>query len=346
MKVVFLKHDGRCQWFQNNVLKKLYPNLINQSRNPYARKAFIIVDWISNDRGRVGVDLKWFKKLKLNAVAKYTDLPFGTDFQVVNTGYDSIIEEETELRERGISIIDKPCPYVRKIREAFLENDNNWQYVFLCEPNHIVVKNYASIFPKNMVMVQMDNYKDKIKTEECGKPFYFIPYSTFLAEHIEEICGYLRNAFPLRQLKVAKTQCMWANSKCSPINEIRNLDQSVLDDIDVAFVIATKGTRNKSVDSLVEILTMRGVAVKVISCLKEFKQHTKQHKNGKVLLVRSPIPNTAEKPIVAYIKHGMIAALFTQMLQNKNFQALVLGTYNRILYCLNYLVGYKSRGNS
>jgi hypothetical protein len=64
MQVVLLKKDGRCLWLERKVLKSLLPTAIKAATNPFAKRLYLVVDWISSDRGRVGVDLRWFRPFR------------------------------------------------------------------------------------------------------------------------------------------------------------------------------------------------------------------------------------------------------------------------------------------
>jgi 4-hydroxy-3-methylbut-2-enyl diphosphate reductase IspH len=316
MDVLLLEKDGRCVWLENKVLKGLMPMSIRNSVNPFAQKVFLIVDWVSNDFGRVGVDLKWLKTLGVPVVEKAKDLPPGKDFKVINTGYDSIVEEEIILRSRGVDIIDKPCPFVRKLRDIFTEHDGSHQIVLLCEDNHIVVKNYASVFPQDLILVQMHNYQERITQNSNGKPLKLVPYVTFLESDAEAIMTFIHKTLPDLNTVCERTACIWVKSKASPIQEINQLPAEKLQGVQDALLITTANSTNKSVVSLENTLVNKGLQVVQIGSLSEFMRYQKSHKKSKVLLVRSPIPNQAEYPIMQYIKHGLLAAYWAALQQS------------------------------
>ncbi len=310
MEVIQLKQDGRCKWLEKQVMNKVFPEAIQSAKKSNEPTQFMIIDWISNDNGKVGVDLKWFKKLGIPAVNTYKELPNGNNFIVVNTGYDSIIQEEEILKKRGIRIIDKPCPYVRKLRKEFERIDDTYQYVLLCEPNHIIMKNFATLFPKDMILIQMGNYKERIIEQSNGKPIMFISYVTFLKKHSLEIFEFIKASFPKQNHKIVNTQCMWAEGKISPLNEITNLSEEKLKGVKYALLIGTPGSTNKSLMSLHETIVDKGLEVINIGSLKDFLNFRQQHKKEKILLVKSPIPNQAEKPILAFLKYGYLYAQY------------------------------------
>lgn len=304
MKTILLSKDGRCKWLENRILKKLLPEMQRARQENNTRPMYIIEDWISNDDGRVGVDLKWLNSLGISVAKTYMDVKENNCI-VVNTGYDSIVDQEQILRKRGVEILDEPCPYVRKLRTIFENIDIKYQYVLLCEKNHIVVKNFKSIFPKDMILVQMGNYKQEIISKQNGKPLYLIPYVTFLPKHVNQIYEFIEQKFGERDNKVEKTSCMWIASPASPIVEINNMTCEQLNGVKEALLIATPGSVNKSLISLIETLEDKGLTVVKISSLSQYIKYSLTHRNETVLVVKSPIPNEAEEPIMDCIKYGI-----------------------------------------
>ncbi len=304
MDIVFLKNDGRCRWLENRVLKGIFPRMAEDSRMEDGKKKYLIVDWVSNDNGKVGLDLDWLASTGVPFVETYHDLPDNGDYAVVNTGYDSIVHEERLLRERGVEIIDMPCPYVRKVRGILEAADPRYQYVLLCEPNHIIIKNFKSLFPGDMILVQMNNCEQKILWEERGKPFRLVPYVTFLPEHILRVYDFINTTFPGRSNERFDTSCMWIKSPVSPIVEIERIPENLVRNMNSAALISSPGSINKSLVSLMETIKKRGLNVEIVSSLDEFKAFERRHINETILLVRSPIPNQAEEPIMNYLNRA------------------------------------------
>jgi len=337
MEVLMLKHDGRCKWLENKVLTGLMPMSIRMAANPFAQKLYYIVDWISNDRGRVGVDLKWFKSLGLPAVKSYAELPAGNDFKVINTGYDSIVSEEHTLREHGVEIIDKPCPFVRRLRSSLETADPAYQYVLLCSASHIIIKNFVSIFPRDMILVQPDNYREKIAAQQNGKPLRIVPYVTYVKRDADEILEHVNQAFPERNNDKVDMSCMWINSKASPILEIEGLTAQELHGVSEALLITTADSRNTSMISLEKALQKRNLKVTRIGSLRDFLRHERRHPRDKVLLVRSPIPNGAEAPILVYIDKGLLAACRMIIGQNSTVRRVAVWSMIKVRYLRNLI---------
>jgi 4-hydroxy-3-methylbut-2-enyl diphosphate reductase IspH len=336
MKITHLTKDGRCVWLEKNVLTKLFPDMAHNARQPGKRKAFVILDWISNDKGRVGVDVPWLRGIGVPILNSIKDLPLGRDYDIVNTGYDSIVTEETELRDRGITIIDKPCPFVRKLRHIFENADNKYQYVFLCEENHITIKNFGGIFPKDMIIVQMDNYKDRIEKLKNRKPLRLVPYVTYLSTHIDEVFNYIQKKYNRRKNELIPTSCLWVQGRLSPIDEILSLDEKKIKSIDQALLICSPDSKNKSVESVEITLKSRGLGVTRITDFWEFLKYELVNKDSHVLLVKSPIPNKAEKPIIAYINHGMLSALLQVFSGNNSVRRFVILPFIRLKSIVAY----------
>jgi hypothetical protein len=306
MEVIFLKNDGRCKWLEKKVLKKLFPEMADAALDPNKKTMYLIEDWMSNSGGKVGVDIKWLNSMGIPVIKTYKDLPEGNNFLIVNTGYDAVIDEEKLLLDKGVDYIDEPCPYVRKVRKIFENIDNNYQYVLLCEPDHIIIKNFKSIYPKDLILVQISNYQKRILSQQNGKPLRLVSHVTFLPSNVKRISDFINEIFPERKNEVLKTSCLWVSSPSSPIVEIDNMDMNVLKGVKDALLLSTPGTTNKSAVSLIETLENKGLKVVTITSLEEFIKYEQKNKNNKVLLVRSPIPNNAEKPIVTYINEGLI----------------------------------------
>jgi 4-hydroxy-3-methylbut-2-enyl diphosphate reductase IspH len=332
VKVERLTRDGRCCWLENKVLRGIYREVIGAARDPLKKKFYVILDWISSDEGRIGVDLRWFRGLGIPAVQSCTDLPEGSDYGVVNTGYDSIVHEENALRKRGIEILDKPCPFIRKIRSRLEQDKGGSQLVYLCESNHITIKNYASIFPKDMILVQMSNFQQRIIEHQNGKPFKIIPYVTYLPKQAQEVLQFIQKTFPGRQAVIEKTYCLWVQSKASPLVEIASLSTQRLSGIQDALLICTSGSANRSLRSICETLEERGLRVVPVSSLQEFLAYRKAHRRDRVLLVRSPIPNEAEKPILAYLRFGLPGAWIVRLLNHRALKAWAFRLYGRLIY--------------
>ena len=302
MRVRLLANDGRCKWLQTRMLNQLFPEMIESSKNEAEKTKYMIKDWVSNDNGRVGADLKWMAEIGVPLVETYKDIT--EKDVVVNTGYDSIYDEELDLRRRGIEFIDAPCPFVRKVRNEFEDIKEGYQYVLLCEPNHIIIKNYKTLFPADMILVQMNNYEERITAQQNGKPLYLVPYVTFLPKQSRQIYGFIQKEFPDRENKYVDLSCMWVNSKVSPIVEMNALTAEDLKGIEDALIITTAKSTNKSLASLTITAEDMGLNVTAIGSLEEFLAYEARHQNDRILLVRSPIPNMAEEPIMNYIEEN------------------------------------------
>jgi len=306
MKAILLKNDGRCKWLENKILKTLVPEMIKAKSDPTKKTMYLIEDWVSNEGGKFGIRWESLERMGIPVVKSFQELPTDNNFIIVNTGYDSIVDEEKILIDKKIEYIDEPCPFIRKIRKIFEHIDNKYQYVLLCEPNHIIMKNFKSLYPKDMILVQMENYRERILTQQIGKPLKLVPYVTFLPSHINRVNNFINEMYPDRDNEVLKTSCLWVSSNLSPITEIQNMNSKELEGVSDALLIISPGSMNTSAESLVETLEDKGLRVIKISSLKEFIKYDKANRDSKVLIVRSPIPNNAEEPIITYIKKGIL----------------------------------------
>lgn len=302
MELIQIKYDGRCRWLEAQ-MRKMIPQIFKSVINFKAKTIYIMESWVST--GKTGANLKWLRNIGIPIIKDINHLPKGNNYAILNTGYDTILEEEKILTEKGIEIIDKACPFCRKLRTIFEEHNPNYQYVFLCEPDHIIMKNYRILFPKDMILVQLNNYQEKIQNEQNGKPIRFVPYVTFLPAQIDGIFEFIIQSFPDRKNEIYKTNCIWASSPTSPITEINNLDLSILTNVKEALVIIAPNSKNTSSESLITTITNKGLKIVPISSLKDFISYKNSHKNDKVLFIRSPIPSIDEKNILLYINYGL-----------------------------------------
>lgn len=99
-----------------------------------------------------------------------------------------------------------------------------------------------------------------------------------------------------------------------------------------ALLITTANSTNKSVISLENTLKQKGLDVVQIGSLKAFKAFEQQHPQEKVLVVRSPIPNQAEYPIMQYIKHGPMAAFWAALQQSPWLKIAKVKLYKSFYY--------------
>jgi 4-hydroxy-3-methylbut-2-enyl diphosphate reductase IspH len=332
MQVVLLKKDGRCLWLERKVLTSLLPMAIKAATNPFAKRLYFVVDWISSDRGRVGVDLKWFRSLGVPSVASCRDLPTTVEYQVVNTGYDANVAEERLLRTNGVEILDLPCPFIRVLRRHFETADPSYQYVFICDANHLLVRNFQAVFPADMILAQVDNYPARIHASQNGKPLRIVPYVTLMPRLGKEVLAFVRGRYPGLPHDGIDTGCMWVRSKASPIIEIESMSAEDLRGIHIALLIGSANSSNQSLLSLWDTLAAKGLRVVQIGSLWDLIRFERQHRDARVLVVRSPIPNNAEGPILAYLGHGLVRALWTTLSQShlcRRASAFVYGGVRR-----------------
>ncbi len=311
MQTIFLQYDGRCRWVEKRLLKGYLPKVLKSALDPRRKMIYMIEEWVSNKNGRMGADTKWLRRAGVPTFRTYRDVPQSTNFAILNTGYDSIVEQEHELRQRGIEIIDDPCPFVKKLRNIFENCNQTYQYILLCEPDHIIMKNYRTLFPSDMILIQINNYEEKIRSNAGNKGFRLVPYVTFLPSQVKRIESFIRSSYPERVCEVYDTYCIWVRSPTSPIVEIQNMPTEKLQGIQDALLISTANSRNTSQASLAVVLKERGLRVINISGLKKLREYNRNHPHEKVLLVRSPIPNKVEKKIMIYLRKGLAAVLFS-----------------------------------
>jgi hypothetical protein len=127
MQTIFLKYDGRCRWLERRVLKGYYQDAIKASRIPGHKKIFLIEEWLTNDNGNIGAHTPLMRADGVPVLKTYKDVPPAGNFSVFITPYDSILEEERELRNRGVEMIGEPCPAITKVRNIFENHKSTYQ---------------------------------------------------------------------------------------------------------------------------------------------------------------------------------------------------------------------------
>ena len=90
-------------------------------------------------------------------------------------------------------------------------------------------------------------------------------------------------------------------------------------------------------------LAKRNLRVVQIGSFMEFLRYRRQHKHDKVLLVRSPIPNQAEAPIMAYIETGLLAALVSVLTQSNGYKRIYLTIAAKLLLLKNSIFTKQAR---
>lgn len=206
----FFKHDGQCKWMQNELAEEI-PRYLYEPVEYQGEKTkfYLILKWIKN--GVRGINFKALDEFGVNYVATLDQLPKGAGIYV--TGYDADIEELAAAKARRVPVIERPCPWVRKLRTQMLaSNPDSHQVVVMIDKDHMVYDCYKSIFPKDAIVVTPENYQTEIITYKNEKPVAFMVYATFRKKDAELVAEYINRRFghPDNILDgYHKTLCTW-----------------------------------------------------------------------------------------------------------------------------------------
>ncbi len=256
----FFKNDGMCKWMKKesigNMPKYLYEPVDFEGNKV---KFYLILDWMmTNTRG---VNTKLLDELTANYVKTVDDLPKNAGVYI--TGYDGNIKELKKLQENNIPIIDSACPWVRELkRQLFSVNSNTHQCVLMIDEGHIVYECYKSIFPKDIIIVQPDNYEARINQHANGNPFHLLVYAVHRMKDAQRIsdfieANYKNNKNILDGYK--KTICCW--SKQGLIEEIEKVGKKKR--LDEVWVVCNS-TGDRSTMSIISELNECGLKYLII----------------------------------------------------------------------------------
>ena len=84
-----------------------------------------------------------------------------------------------------------------------------------------------------------------------------------------------------------------------------------------------------------ETIVASGIEVVNNSSLYGIVKFKRKHEKERVLLVRSPIPNEAEKPILAYLEHGFVWGYLTLFIDRIQLRECLDELHGNLIYLKN-----------
>lgn len=282
--IYFFKNDGKCKW----VIKELNEYIPKYLHDPIEFegkkiKFHIILKWVF---GNVkGVNLEWLKETNINYVNTIDELPKGAG--IYTGGYDADLLELEEAKKRGIPLFERPCPWIRQIREQLLVLDSNkFQCVFMIDAGHMVYNCYQSVFPDDIIIVNPENYKEEIIKNKNKKPISLIVYSVFRKKDIERVTEFINNNFPHPENRFdgyRKTLCIW--TKQGLLEEIE--EEVKTRELDEIWVICSSEHDRSTISILNEIKDSGAKPV----IIKAYEDINNINSNGlRVGVLQAPIP--------------------------------------------------------
>jgi 4-hydroxy-3-methylbut-2-enyl diphosphate reductase IspH len=207
----FFKKDENCRWLRKEILEH-YPEYlygpVDHEGKPV--RFHVILDWVMRENR--GANAQWVKEIGGNVVQSAKDVPAGDG--VFITGYDCDIEERRDLENRGVPIVDRACPWVKEFRDQLLALDpSTHQAVVMIDEGHMVYQCYRSIIPADAILVQPEDFRERIERLHDGRrALKLIVYTVYRPKDAERVILYIEEnrangANDLRGYE--KTLCVW-----------------------------------------------------------------------------------------------------------------------------------------
>ncbi|MBI3599181.1 MAG: hypothetical protein HY097_00865, partial [Nitrospinae bacterium] len=254
-KFYYFTRDGRCKWAKEQIARQIPKALMMKlSKTPY----YVIADWNSID-GK-GIQKEYLSKMGIPYVNSVEELPEGAGVAV--SAYDGDHQEIKYLREKGVPIYEQVCPWIKKLRDIFLNNIEGYQYVFLCEEDHMIAVNYRNIFPEGTILITPDNYREKLDRLNPNQPIFFIVYAAFRVKDSQRIIQYIKDNYNHpNNIYHTDTICQWSGGKNSIFDEVSKVYRNM--NLDEVWVI-TSSEKNTSVKSLIREFTEVGLKYRLV----------------------------------------------------------------------------------
>jgi 4-hydroxy-3-methylbut-2-enyl diphosphate reductase IspH len=280
----FFKKDDNCKWLMKEI-NELIPKYLFKpiDYNGKKTKFYVVLDWIVKKNR--GANLKWIDEIGVNYVEKYSDLPENSGIYI--TGYDADIQEVEDAKKKGIPIIDHACPWVSQLRKQLLNiNHNTHQCILMIDEGHMVYECFKSAFPKDIIIVQHNNYKEKLKVFKNKKPSYLLVYTVFRKKDAENISKFIEKEYPhpdniLNNYK--KTLCVW--TKQGLFEELEeHLPEKKLDEV----WIICSSDKDRSTMSIINEVNEHGAKPVIIKEKEDIPMTVKE--NNRIGILNAPIP--------------------------------------------------------
>ncbi len=285
----FFRNDAPCKWITKEIINK-FPKYLRDPviYNEKPVKFHINLEWIRNETR--GANKEWLDEIKVNYINSINELPEGDGIYV--TGYDSNVKELEELKKSGIPIIDAPCPWVRQLKEQLTEvNSVTHQCILMIDEDHMVHDCYKSIYPKDIIIVQADNFREKLKDIIITRPVYLMVYAAHRWKDAEDLEEYIKNKYPhtdniLDNYK--KTICHWVRQGI--FEEIR--EKGIEEKLDEIWVICSS-IGDRSTKSIVRAIEELGIKAVIISNKSNIPENFDG--NLRIGIISAPIPISHKK---------------------------------------------------
>ncbi|CAG23395.1 hypothetical protein [Photobacterium profundum] len=283
--IIFFEKDQDCRWISKEI-SDVFP-LYLYDETEFEGKAvtfYIILEWLQ--RKNRGANPKMLEELGVNVVPTVADLPEGAGVFV--TGYDADYAELQQLKADGVPVIDRPCPWVRKLRDQILSFDNeSYQMVLVIDENHMVYDCFKNLIPSDAIIVQPQNFKERICHLKLSRPLSLLSYTVFRRTDIEAMAEFILQEYPNQEHHLhnyKKTLCLW--TKQGLFEEVEDKCQSHRLD-EVWIICSNRGDR--STQSLIQQVEDSQAIPVIIEKVADIPSRNDKKKIG---VLFAPIPKS------------------------------------------------------
>ena len=296
--VYFFKKDGMCRVLTGLMRNKVHETYLH-GPVPYKGemvKFYLILHWLH--RNDHGADLGFLDKYNLNYVNTINDLPTGAG--ALSAGYDVDLSDLKVIQEKNIPFIDKSCPRIKRLRKQLLSgNPDTHQFVFMISEHHLVYECFKCAFPRDIIIVDPDNYRERIVKLRNEKPVHLFVYGVFRPKEVQSVIEFINERYPhpLNNMDgYNETRCCWTRQGL--LEEIQLSIQE--EELDEVWVICTNvsDTSTRSIIKEIEENKAQPVIIK-----NELDIPMKMEEKKRVGVLIAPIPSADKgRKLVSVIK--------------------------------------------
>jgi 4-hydroxy-3-methylbut-2-enyl diphosphate reductase IspH len=287
----FFKNDGRCS-FVEKIMQADHLQSLQDKAGEQNTRYFLNLEW-SSVNGK-GVEKGLLDKLGLGYIDTIDKLPEGSGLYV--SAYDGNRDDINRLKKNGVAVIESICPWMLALRKQLQKVSAEHQCIMMLDREHMIYRNYFTLFPENTIFVTVENYQDALGNIEIERPVHFIVYSTFREKDAREIVEYIKSRFNYEEnVYWLKGICGWI-SRSGIFEEIQDAVCSYgLHEI----WLVCSNDKNRSVKSLVYEIEESGAEIRIIKKTDDIPENHKSDK--RIGILRAPIPFSRESEIIEKI---------------------------------------------
>jgi hypothetical protein len=269
-----------CRWISRTLLKDLKQG--SKSRRKDDHRHFIIRSWSEKFLSILHYSEFKLKKLGFSVVDHYYDLPDDRGFDVHALGYAPPAREVSILRLQSIPVHIRLCPSVSRLDRILNKELPFYQNVLVNTYKHPAVTNILDNADRNTILVDGENFRERIPEKQSGKPFRIIGLYPEIQGLVDQIEEYLSFRYPERKVIIENpvnfcTQT--ASVRWKEVISTISADESYTR----AVILTETLTDGDESERLLDGLSSLGLTVDLLFTIREFRKYWKQHKGDSVL---------------------------------------------------------------